>query len=129
MALVLGVVTENRPRASRIDEFFDLLSNKHRRETIHVLVRRDEPISVERLAERLATREWNDPSHDDVRKIHISLQHAHLPKLADAEVVAYDSDTQRVEFANSRPLELGWQEARSWFDNVRDSSSKRSETP
>ncbi|WP_158056681.1 DUF7344 domain-containing protein [Halorussus halophilus] len=122
-------MTENRPRGNRIDDLFELLSDSHRRATIHLLARRERPIGVEQLAERIASQTWDDPSHEDVRRMHISLQHTHLPKLDDADVVECDFDAQRVEFTNWRPIEEGWQEARSWFERLDESSQHRSETP
>ncbi len=52
------------------------------------------------LATEVARREYDAPvtevSSDAIKSVSISLVHIHIPKLADAEVIHYDSDQHLV---------------------------------
>lgn len=72
---------------------FDLLSNARRRGVLYA-VSRDGTTTVAELADRIAAWQDGDHSAEDVRT---SLVHAHLPRLADAGVVAYDHQRGVVE--------------------------------
>ncbi|WP_134672055.1 DUF7344 domain-containing protein [Halorussus marinus] len=82
-------------RADDVSAAFELLSSARRRGVLYAADRGTET-SVEALAERIAT--WlGDP---DASTVALSLRHTHLPKLADAGVVEYDSERGTVELAD-----------------------------
>jgi hypothetical protein len=83
------------------DEVFDILSSARRRYAISILSRQDEPIKLTRLAEEIAALE-GDTTVEDLdkqqrKRVYVSLYQTHVPKLADAGIVDYDSDAGTVE--------------------------------
>jgi DNA-binding transcriptional ArsR family regulator len=91
------------------DTAFSVLSNRRRRQVLRTL--RDAPggSDVRELSRRLAAWE-NDVSPDAVtyrqrKRVYTSLHQTHLPALADAGVVDYDSDRGTVALTD-RAAEL-----------------------
>ena len=79
-------------------EVFHILGNDRRREIICTLIAEDGVMTVSDLARRIATEEGGDESSKNLYKsVYVSLQQTHLPKLAEKEIVVYDTDAQRVE--------------------------------
>lgn len=74
---------------------FELLSNDRRRLVARVLSNRRETLSLEELATEIAdSGETALPGGGaDLR---VELHHCHLPKLADAGLVRYDRDANRL---------------------------------
>lgn len=76
------------------DEVFDALAHRRRRYLLWRLLVDDGPRSLEALARTLAARESGVPEADvdgeDVEYVYASLYHAHVPKLADLDVVEFD---------------------------------------
>ena len=70
-------------------DIFVLLQKERRRLTLTILAETATGLSAIELAKRVASEEFQDPSPHDVRNVYISLQHEHLPMLAEAEVVEY----------------------------------------
>lgn len=48
-------------------------------------------------AERVAERTYEHPSREDIRRARLALYHNHIPRLEEADVVAYDPDGETVE--------------------------------
>lgn len=88
-----------------LSRIFELLSEERRRYALYYLEQRDEPVTVDELAERIA--EWeDDPTghelpEDEYRGVEIELEHKHLPKASAAEFVEYDPDEEIVEVTGS----------------------------
>lgn len=82
------------------DSLFEALANPRRRFLIEYLLRRDEPVSVDALIERLAAWETDTPidelSSADRTPASVSLRHTHLPNLTDAGIVAYDDESRTL---------------------------------
>jgi hypothetical protein len=81
-------------------EIFDLLSNARRRYVLYNLSRRDEPITIGDLADEVAAWE-NDTEVSEVerqerKRVYVSLYQTHVPKLADAGLLAYDEESGTV---------------------------------
>ncbi|RDI72213.1 DUF7344 domain-containing protein [Halopelagius longus] len=91
------------------DEALSALSDERRRLALAVL--RDDGTTVSRsaLAGEVLRREAGDadtnPDADDVRRVEFRLHHVHLPKLDDADFVAYDPERGRVSYADHPALE------------------------
>ena len=85
------------------DKLFDVLSNPHRRATLHLLQTAEMPVSVEELTTELvawdAQRPVSDRSGAERNSIKISLVHNHLPKMAEARLIRYDDTRQTVILA------------------------------
>jgi len=80
-------------------ERHELLASERCRAVLDVLSKRATPISLDRLARDVAERETDadDPTVETVERMTVSLHHINLPKMDDAGVVDYHSDTQQVE--------------------------------
>jgi hypothetical protein len=86
-----------------LDEMCEILSNHRRRVAVVVLGERDEEIGLNHLSRAVAKRMADgssEPSTETVDRLRTSLHHVHLPKLADAELIAYDVDRRVVYPAN-----------------------------
>lgn len=70
---------------------YDLLRSDRRRQTIHYLVETEGPVSGRDLSHRVATLE-----NADRKSVYITLIQGHLQKLAENEVVEYDSSQKVV---------------------------------
>lgn len=75
------------------DSLFDVLSDARRRHTVRVL-KEHETVTLADVADEIATREFDrsieeiDP--EAVTEVYLSLYHVHVPKLVNADLVAFD---------------------------------------
>lgn len=74
---------------------FDLLSNDRRRLVAHVLSNRSDSLTLDELATAIADRE-ETASPGRLADLRVELHHCHLPKFADAGLVRYDRDANRL---------------------------------
>lgn len=74
---------------------FDLLSSACRRSVLSCLADRPEGLTRDELLTYVTDRPHLDEV--DVSQVEVTLYHVHLPKLADAGVVAYDETRATVE--------------------------------
>jgi hypothetical protein len=83
------------------DAAFDLLSSRRRRFVLNRLQRQPEGVEIGDLATQLASYENDAPpgelSRKERKRIYVSLYQTHVPKLEEAGVITYDSDTGLVE--------------------------------
>lgn len=78
----------------------DLCQSRTRRYVLAHFVTRPEPISMARLADVIRRYRSADESGESISEagdLLLSLQHCHIPKLADAAVIEYDSDRGLIE--------------------------------
>jgi hypothetical protein len=86
------------------DEIFELLSCRRRRYALHYLKQQRERVDIGTLSEQIAAWE-NDRTTEGVRSderknVYTSLRQFHLPKMADTEVVEFDSRAGTVELSD-----------------------------
>ena len=83
-----------------VDSVLDALSN-HRRRTVvrELLAHPADAVDVETLGAIVAESETNAVGNGGAKRQNVaaSLVHVHLPKLADARIVAYDHDAGTVQ--------------------------------
>lgn len=83
-----------------MDRVFNLLGDQRRRYALTYLSTRPGAVTVNELVERVAVWECEtQPERLSVRereRVHVSMCHSHLPKLADAGAISYD-ERARVE--------------------------------
>lgn len=90
-----------------LDRIFELLSKERRRYALYYLERRDGPVSIDELAERVI--EWEtDPAvvsipEERFKRVELELHHNHLPKASEAEYVEYDPERRKVEVTGTPP--------------------------
>lgn len=88
-------VTDTTNDSEMLDGLHHVLRNRRRRDVLRCLRTAETPMAVADLADELVRRETDasPPAVQDVREeIYLSLYHYHLPKLADADLVSFDSD-------------------------------------
>ena len=81
-----------RGEGESFDEVHESLSNAHRRIALEVLDDAGATIPVSDLSIEVARRAMDATDHE----VHCMMYHCHLPKLADAGLVEYDREEQRV---------------------------------
>lgn len=86
---------------SSADEILDLIANQRRREVLDVLLTHDWLLTTNDIRNEVVEREHGTviteiPS-EEVKKVHISLNHVHIPKLAEDGLINYDSDRGLIE--------------------------------
>lgn len=88
-----------------VDETFEALVSQRRRDVIHCLRTYEDPMALAAIAEEIAVWETETDiarlSSEEVERIYASLYHAHIPKLADLDIVAYDRDRDTVALAEN----------------------------
>lgn len=84
------------PQELSESDVFVLLAKRRRRLTLRILQESVAPVTAMELARRIEDREDGASSAADVSTIYLGLYHNHLPRLASADVVAYDRDDGTV---------------------------------
>ena len=86
----------DRPSPDRV---IGLLADERRRHALRCLLEHG-ALPLADLADEVAVRERGEPigeiPAEDVKNVYMSLYHSHVPKLAEANVVAYDQDADAV---------------------------------
>ncbi|WP_126661066.1 DUF7344 domain-containing protein [Haloterrigena salifodinae] len=104
-----------------VDTVMGLLADQRRRTLLRSLERADGTATLSEIAEAIATEARTpDPgaisdlagvSSRDVREVRISLHHLHVPKLAAAGAIDYDSETETLTLRERGRTLLDRQEA------------------
>jgi hypothetical protein len=92
---------------------FDLLADRRRRLVLHCLEDADSPVSFDDLTDHVVL-EADDPENGSIasvgdalvgtrRRINVSLRHVHVPKLAEADAVTVDRDSDTVSLGEAGP--------------------------
>lgn len=102
--LTEGTSSESDVGDGHYDELFEVLSHRLRRFMLQHLLWTETPVPVEELTSELVKAELDRPVADregsDSDAIEISLKHNHLPKMAEAGLIGYDSTQQKVTLAD-----------------------------
>lgn len=69
-----------------IDTALDVLGNQRRRHVIDVLAQREQG-TTHGLRDALASIEYDDPSHQERKRVYVALYQTHLPTMVDADVL------------------------------------------
>lgn len=90
--------TDERDTLSQ-NRVFDLLSNARRRFVLHYLSQHEGPVELRELADEVARWETGSEtlSRKERKRVYVSLYQTHIPRLADAGVIDYDSETGEVQ--------------------------------
>lgn len=85
------------------DALFDVLSDSRRRFVIVYLHEKSRQLPLRDVAWELASRVRGDESSDvpaaDVKAVHLSLYHVHVPKMAETGLVEFDRERNAVRLA------------------------------
>ena len=85
----------------RVSELLDVLANRRRRYAVHYLHTFETPMAVADVTDEIVRLEMDtEPTTvPEVRKeVYADLYHKHLPKLAEAEIVTFDTEENLVDF-------------------------------
>lgn len=86
------------------DVALSALGHERRRHILRLLANADgEPVTVTTLIDQIAARGQSEELSDEEhrKRVNISLQHIHLPKLESQELLSYDPETGHVEQRSS----------------------------
>lgn len=83
------------------DAVFSAMADERRRHVLAVISGESDAMDVstvvERVAERMMSDDSESPSELATRRLSISLYHRHLPKMASAGLIEYDTENQTIE--------------------------------
>ncbi|UPV76338.1 hypothetical protein M0R89_19445 (plasmid) [Halorussus limi] len=100
-----STTTPRSTDAQSLDAVLSLLRKERRRHVLAVLSERNGPVSVRDLAAAVAARETEgdagEISPETTGSVAATLHHVHLPKLADADAVAYDDEAGTATLAQA----------------------------
>ena len=71
-------------------DIFALLAKRRRRSALRILRESSTTLTAIELSHRIAMREHERPTTDEIRAIHLTLYHNHLPRLHEAGVLEFD---------------------------------------
>lgn len=86
--------TEPENAKPDIDMVFDILGTSRRRDVVRYLESNPEPVAIGELADYIAAQEYGktveEVTSNERKRVYVSLYQSHLPKMADADVIAYE---------------------------------------
>lgn len=86
------------------DVVFDLLSSPRRRFVLYYLNQVDDSVTIGELADQVAAWEnevdVEELSSQQRKRVYVSLYQTHVPKMDDAGIIEYDSDSGDVALAD-----------------------------
>lgn len=92
-----------------LDERYVALADQRRRHVLNRLQAAEGPITLSGLAEELVQPGPEDEDAavpaEAAHRTYLSLYHCHVPKLAEAGLVRFDEETERVDLAAGEWLE------------------------
>ena len=94
-------------KSDGVDQALSGLSNKHRRLLLAILRDAQTPMSKTTLAQETLQWEQSDsePTQEAIDELLVALSHVHLPKLADANIIEYNPETEQVAYTKHSGLE------------------------
>lgn len=108
----LQAATDGTKDSAERDKLFSTLTNRRRRYALYCLKTSKTPMALADLADELVRWETDrSPTavQDTRERVYISLYHCHLPKLADADLISFDTDRKLItvrEDTNDLPLNV-----------------------
>lgn len=88
-----------------LDSVFQLFVSQRRRYVLDCLRETDDPIPLADLAGEVATREkdasLSEIPDEELKQIHLTLYHTHIPKLNDEDIIQYNKDEETVTLIES----------------------------
>ncbi|WP_135534902.1 DUF7344 domain-containing protein [Halostella pelagica] len=87
------------------DRLFHLLADSRRRYALRCLCEHATQLTLADLADEVAVREREMPigeiPAETVKRVYMALYHNHVPKLAEANVVEYDQETDTIALGDN----------------------------
>ena len=119
---------ESFPEILELDNVFEALSHPRRRYLLYTLLEDDE-WSLWEIAEKIASWESEPqdppPSADPITDVYISLYHNHIPKLVDADIIAFsETDETLTPGSNATQVLTVLQQAGGTTDSEQESHAR-----
>lgn len=113
------VVSGNRLPSERLDTLLEVLSAEPRRMIVSHLLEHD-TAAVGELVDVVVSRSqaWGERDGDNWDQMRSALYHQHLPALAAADIVVYDTDEQTVQIASLPPSTTELLSTVRGFENI-----------
>lgn len=92
----MAVKQDGIPSGRSTTDYLAVLDDRHRRAAVGILAANDRPATLSSLAAEVAAEIREETSERDVERVKIELHHNHLPKLDEAGVLGYRSESHRV---------------------------------
>jgi hypothetical protein len=89
-----------------LDAALDLLSNRRRRYVLYYLREQGGTVSLDELAEQVASWESDEDESPSVERVLADLHHCQLPRLDEAGAVSFDADDEYVSLDESTDAPL-----------------------
>ena len=89
--------------AEEIGRALELLAESDRREIIRIL--RESEADHVQTREIITHLQESDPTRNEEDRIAIAVHHNHLPKLAETDVVDFDSDSETIRYNDDELVE------------------------
>lgn len=94
----LETTDQKAPGPANVDGILSALATEARRDTVRYFLESTErTATVDEIAGYVAER-LNDPSEESRQRVRLHLHHLHLPKLANANLVDYDTQASTVRY-------------------------------
>jgi hypothetical protein len=101
-----GFAGGNSGISPALDTTLDLLSNRRRRYVLYYLREQGETVSLEELAEQVASWESDADDPGDAECVLADLYHSQLPRLEESDIITFDPEGGYVTLAddNEKPI-------------------------
>ena len=98
-----GSGSSGRERPISPDTVLSAVASKHRRAILNALDDATErtltyDALVDRVADRVRDEDANWASDEHRQRVRIALRHTHLPKLEEARIIDYETETGHIQF-------------------------------
>ncbi|SIS01496.1 DUF7344 domain-containing protein [Natronorubrum thiooxidans] len=95
--------SSGRERAISPNTVLSAVANEHRRAILDALDNASEKtleydVLVDRVADRVRDEDAKRESAEHRQRVRIALRHTHLPKLDEARIIDYETETGHVQF-------------------------------
>ncbi|WP_293027550.1 hypothetical protein [Natronococcus sp.] len=90
-------------RAISPDTILSAVANEHRRAILNAVTNAsgktlEDDVLVDRVADRVRDEDAKRESDEHRQRVRIALHHTHLPKLEEARMIDYETETGHIQF-------------------------------
>jgi len=95
--------SSGRERSISLDTIMSVVANEHRRAILNALDNAPDKkltydLLVDRVADQVRDGDANRESAEQRQRVRIALTHTHLPKLEEARIIDYETETGHIQF-------------------------------
>jgi hypothetical protein len=95
--------SSGRERPISPDTILLAVANEHRRAILNAMTNASEKtleydVLVDRVADRIRDEDAKRESDEHRQRVRVALHHTHLPKLEEARIIDYETETGHIQF-------------------------------